>query len=337
MSTLTAPAPVIGALAAAPPPNITVIVPVTERPHPPLELYREFVAPLRAMGRSVEFVFAVESYYRALADPVAALAAQGESVRVFVAGQTVGEAALLRAAAAHSRGTLLITLPAYPRVSAESLPDLVQAIDAGADLVVAYRNPRNDGLVNRVQSRVFNAFVGRLIGHRMRDIACGVRVMRPEVLRETPLYGDFFRFLPVLAAREGFKVVEAPAAQHPADCRTRVFGPGVYLRRVIDAFGLFFLLRFTEKPLRFFGLAGSVSTLLGAVVLLILFLQRIGGQGIANRPLLLLGVVLVVLGVQVIALGLVGEIIVHLNASDRRPYRLARDPGVPLSPPGHSP
>src|SRR5690606_13461460 len=100
---------------------------------------------------------------------------------------------------------------------------------------------------------------------------------------------------------------------------------GVYLRRLIDLLGLLFVLRFTDKPLRFFGLAGSLFSFAGALILAAVLVQRLGGQGIADRPLLLLGVVLVVLGVQVVALGLVGEIIVHLNASSRPPYRLWRE------------
>jgi hypothetical protein len=149
--------------------------------------------------------------------------------------------------------------------------------------------------------------------------------MRREVLREIPLYGDFFRFLPVLALREGFHVEEFPARQHPKDVRTRLYSPGTYLRRLIDLLGLFFLLRFTEKPLRFFGLAGSLSSITGGIILFVLVLERMQGQPLADRPLLLLGVLLVVLGAQAIALGLVGEIIVHLHAPEHRSYRLARE------------
>ena len=158
----------------------------------------------------------------------------------------------------------------------------------------------------------------------MHDVACGVRAMRRDVLEDLPLYGDFHRFLPLLALRDGYRVEELPAAQHPRDARPRVYSPGIYLRRLIDVLGLFFLLRFTDKPLRFFGLVGAASGLLGAAVLAVLFVQRLGGRGIADRPLLLLGVLLVMLGVQAIALGLVGEIIVHLSAARQRLYRVER-------------
>jgi len=323
-TTLARPERVSGSVGSPPvDPDVSVIVPVTERPADLGALYQEYSQPLLAAGYSCEFVFAVESYYARLAGSLTDLIAAGRPVRVLVAGQTVGEAALLRAAAAKCRGALLVTLPAYQRVAASAIPELIARIEGGADLVIAYRSERRDALINRIQSRIFNLLLSGLAGREIRDVACGVRVMRPEVLEETPIYGDFFRFLPILAAREGFRVEEVPAVQHSFDYRVRVFAPGIYLRRLIDAFGLFFLLRFTEKPLRFFGLAGSVFTLLGALVLAVLFIERVGGRGIADRPMLLLGALFLVLGVQIVALGLIGEIIVHLNASDRKPYRLA--------------
>jgi hypothetical protein len=239
-------------------------------------------------------------------------------------GQVVGEATLLKLALAQCRGPIIVTLPAYRRVHASVLPQLIARVEAGADLAVARRWPRRDSWVNRLQNRVFHAIVRRFAGGRIRDVACGVRAMRREVLEEVPLYGDFFRFLPLLALREGYRVEEVDSPQHPADVPARVYAPGVYLRRLIDLLGLFFLLRFTEKPLRFFGLLGSGLSMSGGLILAVLLVQRLGGEGIADRPLLLLGVLLVVLGVQAIALGLIGEIIVHLHAPRKRPYRLAQ-------------
>ena len=110
--------------------------------------------------------------------------------------------------------------------------------------------------------------------------------MRREVLQQVALYGDFFRFFPLLALRDGYVVVEVPVPQHQRDRTRRVYGPGTYLRRFIDIVGLVFLLRFTEKPLRFFGLIGSLSAIAGVVVLAVVTVQRFGGRGIADRPIL---------------------------------------------------
>ena len=130
------------------------------------------------------------------------------------------------------------------------------------------------------------------------------------------------RFIPAIAVREGYTVQEIAVPQHPNDARMRVYGPGVYFRRLLDIATFFFLSKFTEKPLRFFGMIGSISLAIGGAIGVALLVDKIGGHPISNRPMLLLGVLLVALGVQLMGLGLVGEIIVHLRAPHRRAYRV---------------
>lgn len=303
-------------------PDVSVIVPVTERPAPLADLYLEYSAALAESGRTYEFLFAVEPHHRRAVDSLRALALRGEPIRVIEAGHVVGESMLLKLGAARSNGRVLVVLPAYHRVVADSIPRLIEVVEDGADLANSRRWPRRDSWLNRLQTRTLHTMVTGLSSGQIHDVASGVRAMRPEVLRDLPLYGDFFRFLPVLALREGYSVVEVEAMQHPSDAQLRVYSPGTYLRRAIDVFGLFFLSRFTYKPLRFFGMIGSWLSGAGALILFVMFIQRIGGQGLADRPLLLLGVLVFTLGVQAIALGLIGEIIVHFNADRRRPYRI---------------
>ena len=304
---------------------VSVIVPVSERPESLPDLYREYSKPIRALGRSFEFIFVAEPWLQHLVDPLTDIARQGEPIRVFCGQQTLGETALVRHAVAQCKGDVIVTLPAYHRVEAQALPDLIREVDAGADIAVARRWPRRDPLINRLHTRIFHALIAPLAAGKLHDVACGVRAMRRVIFDEVPLYGDFFRFLPLVALRLGYSVVEVSCPQHERDTSRRVYSPGVYLRRAIDVLGLFFLLRFTEKPLRFFGLIGAVSASVGGGILGLVLLQRFGGQGIADRPLLLLGVLLVVLGVQAIALGLIGEIIVYLGAGRRPIYRVLDD------------
>ena len=309
-------------------PGVTVIVPVTERPEPMDELYREYAAGLETVDRGVEFLFVAPAWRHEELEPLGALREEGEPIRVLEVGGETTEAGLLKAAAERARGGVVLTLPAYYRVRADALPGLVEAVEQGeADLAVACRSPRRDPWINRLQNRVFHGLLHLLVGGSVSDTACGVRAMRPEVLESVPMYGDFFRFLPVLAAREGFRVREIEAAQHERDTDPRVYGPGVYVRRLIDLLGLFFLTRFTYKPLRFFGLVGSLLGGAGAVVLGVVFVQRMAGQPLADRPLLVLGVLLATLGVQAVALGLVGEIIVHFNVPARPGYRVVEESG----------
>jgi hypothetical protein len=306
---------------------ISVIVPVTERPERLEQIYLEYSKSLEKAGDGFEFLFVMGPQHVGLAGPLLELADQGEPIRVFETGQLVTEATLLKAAVERCRGGVLITLPAYHRIEADGLLELVEEVRAGADVATARRWPRSDPLWNRLQARLFHALV-RMSGvtdKTFSDLGSGVRAMRPEVLEDLPLYGDFARFLPLFAARDGYQVTEVPVPQHARDSGTRVYRPGVYVRRLLDLFGVFFLLRFTEKPLRFFGLIGSVFSLVGGTLLFVLFVQRLQGRALADRPLLLLAMLIFIFGVQAIALGLVGEMIVHLNAArTSRSYRLAR-------------
>ena len=311
--------------------DLTVIVLVVERPSPLTVVYQETAEVLQQAGLSFEFIFVSYPWHRHLTDALTPLRAAGQPIRVLEIGQALGETALLKAGAAEAAGRVIATVPAYPQVDPSGLPALLEKVREGADLAVAHRSPRRDSLVNRAQNRILHAIIGRLGGGRLHDVASGLRVMRGELLGQVPLYGDFVRFLPLVALREGFQVDEVQVPVHPRAMRGRLYSPGVYLRRFFDVLGLLFLFKFTDKPLRFFGLIGSGLAFAGSALLVLVAAQRLAGQPLANRPLLLLGVLLITLGAQAIALGLIGEIIVHLSAAGRRRYRLQRS--SPLSRP----
>jgi glycosyltransferase involved in cell wall biosynthesis len=300
---------------------ISVVVPVVERADDLVTVYRTFAGVLDQRGQPYEFLFVFDGRFV----PPPELLALGQNqhpVRVLRFAREFGETAALRLGIERSRGELILTLPAYFQVQPEGIGQLLDSVEHGADMAVANRSPRLDSWLNRMQSRAFHSILGGVSQQRFHDMACGVRAMKRSVAEALPLYGDLHRFIPALALREGYRVEEVPLAQHPSDARMRVYSPGVYFRRLLDIAAFFFLAKFTEKPLRFFGLVGSVFLAAGSLISIVLFIQRVEGQGIANRPILLLAVLLIALGVQLIGLGLVGEIIVHLRAPHRRAYRV---------------
>ena len=300
---------------------VSVVVPVVERTDDLMAVYRAFARELESRSEEFEFLFVFDGRF-APPPELVALSSQQEGVRILRFAREFGETAALRIGIEKSRGDLVLTLPAYFQVQPEGIARLLDAIADGADMAVANRSPRLDSWLNRMQSRLFHRIVGGVTDQQFHDMACGVRAMRRAVAEALPLYGDLHRFIPALALREGYRVDEVPVAQHPDDTRIRVYSPTVYFRRLLDIAAFFFLAKFTERPLRFFGLVGSVFLMSGAAMSLVLLVQRFEGQGIANRPALLLAVLLVALGVQLIGLGLVGEIIVHLRAPHRRVYRV---------------
>lgn len=300
---------------------ISVVVPVVERVDDLAALYQGFAAELERRGEAFEFHFVFDGGF-APSPELTALAAQSDRIHLHRFAQRFGETAALRLGIERSRGDLLATLPAYFQVRPEGIGLLIDAMSGGAEMAVANRSPRLDSWLNRLQSRAFHQILGGMADTRFHDMGCSVRVMRREVAESLPLYGDMHRFIPALAVREGYKVQEIAVPQHPNDARVRVYRPGVYFRRLLDIATFFFLAKFTEKPLRFFGMVGSVSLAVGGLISIFLVADKIAGHPISNRPLLLLGVLLIALGVQLMGLGLVGEIIVHLRAPHRRAYRV---------------
>ena len=300
---------------------ISVVIPVVERADQVAAVYSAFARELDARPEDHEFIIIFDG--RCTPSPeLLQLIGENDAVRILQFASEFGETAALRLGVEKSRGDTVLTLPAYFQVRPEGISLLLDAVAQGADMAVANRSPRLDSWLNRMQSRAFHSIVGGVSGQRFHDMACGVRAMRRAVAEALPLYGDLHRFIPALALREGYRVEEVSLPQHPDDAKARIYRPGVYLRRLLDIAAFFFLAKFTEKPLRFFGLIGSMSVAAGAVLSLVLLIQRIDGRAIANRPALLLAVLLVALGVQLIGLGLVGEIIVHLRSPHRRSYRV---------------
>jgi hypothetical protein len=303
--------------------TVSVIVVVIGPTEPLDAIYLETAVALRSAGYRFEFTVIYDRDHSGRVAPLHPLVRAGEPITLLEAAQNVGETALLRSALDHCTGAIIVTLPPHRRVASAGLPALIRRLEeSGAHLVAACRAVDGDPWLNRVQRRIVHRLVRSVVGGDFHDLGSGVRVMRAEVLHEMPLYGESSRFLPLLAQREGFLAEELVVPQHAADRRTRVYSPGIYLRRFIDLVGVFFLLRFREKPLRFFGMVGATLTTAGGALLLVLFVQRVLGQGLADRPLLLLAVLLAVIGLQAIALGLVGEIIVHASARRSRSYRV---------------
>jgi hypothetical protein len=193
--------------------------------------------------------------------------------------------------------------------------------------VSPWRHPRIDPYLNRLQSALFNWVMRRIIQSPFHDLNCYFRAFKRQVLEEVAIYGDQYRFLPAIASRQGFKVVELKVRHLKEWGGSGFFGFGVYTRRAIDILGVVFLSRFTLKPLRFFGALGGAFLLLGAALCAAVFVQHIVLEiptPIITRSPFLIGLLMFVLGVQIIGFGLVGEIIIYTQARNLREYRIER-------------
>ncbi|HIG10446.1 MAG TPA: glycosyltransferase [Planctomycetes bacterium] len=240
--------------------------------------------------------------------------------------QSFGQAACLSKALEYARGEVIVTSPQYLQIDPHEIGLLLATIDGGADFAVPWRDPRIDPWLNRVQSALFNMVMRRIIGAPFHDLNCYFRAIRREVLVGMAIYGDMYRFLPVIVYRQGFQVEEVRVRHMQEWGGAAWFGVGVYVRRLLDILGVVFLTHFTLKPLRFFGSLGALFALGGSGVLASLLLHWFvtGSAGDYLPALFLVGILLLVLGVQVIGFGLVGEIIIYTQARNLREYRIER-------------
>lgn len=305
-------------------PDVSVVVPIVERYGDLRQLYHEFSAELTRLGLSSEFIFVVDDSQREALAVLRELQQGDERISILQLSGSFGESAALMLGLERARGEKIMTLAAYFQVEPRGIGPALAALDEGVDLVAGRRFPRIDSFFNRVQSRLFHGVVRRLTSTNFHDISCGFKVMRRRVTRELHIYGGQHRFIPILAMNRGFTVREMELPQRNEDRRTRLHGTGTYLGRLLDILTIFFLVRFTRTPLRFFGLLGLFLFLSGFAIDLIVAAQKIVmNREIADRPLLLLGVLLMVLGVQTLSLGLLGEMIIFTHARNVREYRVA--------------
>ncbi len=304
----------------APPSLLTAIIVVTSRYDDPRRVYHDYRDGLAGTGRIVEFIYVLDGAYPDVHEALRELQRAGEPIRIIQLNRVFGEAAALSVAFRQVKSGDIVLLPAFHQIRADSLPRLVGGL-ADADLVTSRRSPRTDSLLNRLQTRLFAGIVRLLTRTQFSDLGSNARALRFRVAQEVMLYGDQHRFLPILAVNQGFRVSELPLPQSPADHSLRVYSPGTYLRRFIDLLTVFFITKFTRRPMRFYGLIGSGTAGLGGIYMGYLVFQRLFmDTPLGDRPALLLAALLVVLGVQIFSMGLIGELIIYANARQMNDY-----------------
>ena len=304
--------------------DVAVIVPVSERYDNVHALYDAYKTALKSSGYNFEFTYVLDGSFPEVLAALEQLQAQGEPLRIVTLTRWFGEATALTAGFQNSSGDIILTLPAYYQVEPSEISKLLKEV-GDQDMVIGRRFPRTDSRFNRLQTRLFNGMLNVITGSSFHDLGCGARAFKRQVTDEIPVYGDQHRFLPVLAGRQGYRIREVDLSQSPRDKFTRVYRAGVYPRRLLDMLTVFFLVKFTKKPLRFFGLIGIATFSVGALIVLYLVAERLfAGMPLADRPALLLSSLLVVLGVQIFALGLIGELIIFTHAKDIKEYTIEK-------------
>ncbi len=239
-------------------------------------------------------------------------------IRMISFRKNFGKAAALQSGFRHVEGNIVITMDADLQDDPAEIPRFIEKLDEGFDVVSGWKYNRLDPLEKRLPSKLFNAVSAKLSGVKLHDFNCGFKAYRREVVDQIDLYGELHRYIPVLAARWGFRIAEITVTHHKREFGKSKYGFKRYLRGLFDSLTTTFLLKYSDKPMYFFGKVGLISLILGFVICAYLTVLWLLGNSIGGRPLLILGILCIILGVQSISTGFIGDMIVE--AAFRRKY-----------------
>lgn len=327
-------------------PLVSIVVAIAGPEAHPRPVVEGLGRALTDAGYGCEFVFVLDGPYGRVEQELRQIPPTWPLHIVQLQGGGLGESIALSAGVAKARGEYILNVPPYLQLEPAEAAKVIAALEAGADCVATWRYSRIDPWLNQLQSRFFNWVLRLIMNMPFHDLNSGTRGFRRQVLEEVAVYGELYRFLPVMARRQGFKVVEVQVKHREEKGRAGFYGVGVYLRRLLDIFAVTFLTRFTQRPLRFFGYLGFAASVLGlALSIWPIYEKLFLDVGLTDRPAFVIGAILAAFGVQLIGFGLVGEIIIFTQAPNLRDYKVADvvEGGAetvgrqPLEPPAPSP
>lgn len=302
-------------------PDVSVVVPALNEAESLPELHAELVAALDALGRSWEILYVDDGSRDATAAVLERLTAADPRVRGASLRRNFGKSAALAIGFRHARGAFVATLDADLQDDPAELPALIAALDEGLDLVTGWKQDRQDPLSKTLPSRLFNTVTSAVVGLKLHDFNCGLKLYRREVVESLVVYGELHRFLPALAHWQGFRVGEIPVRHRARRYGRSKFGAARFVNGFLDLMSAAFISTSALKPLHVFGriglLFGAIGTLIGLWFVGLWFL----GEPIRVRPLMVFAAGMVMLGFLLVLMGLLGEMIAHLGARSDYPLR----------------
>ena len=290
--------------------DISVVVPLYNEAESLRELHTQIRSTLGHMGMRYEILFvddgSTDRSFQVLRD----LKRQDRHVRIIRFRRNYGKSAALSVAFDKAQGNVIITMDADLQDDPSEIPALRKKLDEGFDLVSGWKKVRRDPITKTVPSRFFNFVTARLTGIRIHDFNCGLKAYRRDVAKSVRVYGELHRYIPVLAHWEGFRIGEIVVQHRARKFGKSKFGPGRFWKGFLDLLTALFTTRYLRRPLHLFGLWGIVAVVAGLIIDGWLTIEWITGRtSLSNRPLFLAGFMLIIVGVQFVSIGLLGEMI----------------------------
>jgi glycosyltransferase involved in cell wall biosynthesis len=291
--------------------NLSVVIPIKDERDNLEPLHDRLAQTLEPLGLSYEVIFVDDGSSDGSFAVLEALAKRDRNFKVVRLRRNFGQSAALQAGIDWSSGSILVTLDGDLQNDPADIPMLLAKLTEGYDAVLGLRANRQDHfLIRKLPSRLGNWLIRKVTGVPIKDMGCTLRAMRRELAEALPLYGEMHRFIPVLAQQYGARLVQVPVRHHPRTAGKTKYTLSRSFRVVLDLITVKFLHSYLTRPMHVMGLAGLVAMGLGGVSLLLTIAMKwYGGLWMTGNPLLLLSALLELIGVQLISLGLIGEVL----------------------------
>lgn len=296
---------------------LSFVIPVLNEQDSIKLLYEKIMEQVKQQEYLYEIIFIDDGSTDDSALYVKEIREKDKNVHLIVFRKNFGKAMALQTGFRNAQGDIIITMDADLQDDPCEIPRFVEKINEGYDLVSGWKRDRHDPLEKRLPSKLFNKVTEKLSGVRLHDFNCGFKAYRREVVESIDIYGELHRYIPVLANRKGFRITEIVVHHNKREFGKSKYGIERYLRGLFDSFTVAFLGRFYDRPMYFFGRIGLILCMLGGMVCFYLVYLWSTKQTIGNRPLVQLGVLLVIVGIQMISIGFIGDMLVDATYHSR--------------------
>ncbi len=290
-------------------PEISVVIPALNERESIPHLHQELTDVFAALGKSYEIVIVDDGSTDGMTEFCRDLAAKDPTVIVVEMRRCFGKATALQAGFKAARGEIIFTMDADLQDDPKEIPRFLETLDQGYDLVSGWKEDRKDPLSKTIPSKLFNYVTSRFSGLHLRDFNCGFKCYRRETIEGLDVYGELYRYIPVVVHAKGFRVGEIAVSHRARQYGKSKYGLERFIRGPLDLFTILFLVTFRKRPLHLFGPIGALIGSAGFLVNCYLAVLWFMGKGIGDRPLLMLGTLMIIVGIQMLIFGLLGEMI----------------------------